>query len=59
MHLFDDIEDKGILKGMSTMANEKLHGPIRKIYLNRTNFKDIGNQVNYEYFSLLPGLAQM
>ncbi|KAJ3721171.1 hypothetical protein C8R42DRAFT_670007 [Lentinula raphanica] len=59
MHLFDDIEDKGILKGMSTMPNEKLHGPIRKIYLNRTNFKDIGDQITrIEHQSVVSGLIQ-
>lgn len=45
LHLFDDIQDKGILRGLSTRPNEKLHGPLRKIYLNRTNFKDTGSQV--------------
>ncbi|KIK69151.1 hypothetical protein GYMLUDRAFT_152168 [Collybiopsis luxurians FD-317 M1] len=59
MHLFDDIEDKGILKGMSTMPNEKLHGPIRKIYLNHTNFKDIDNQIiRVEHQSVVAGLIQ-
>ncbi|KAJ3804271.1 hypothetical protein F5876DRAFT_83451 [Lentinula aff. lateritia] len=32
-HLFDDIEEKGNLRSTSTRPNEKLHGPIRKIYL--------------------------
>ncbi|KAF5344694.1 hypothetical protein D9757_015065 [Collybiopsis confluens] len=58
-HLFDDIEDKGILKGMSTMQNEKMHGPIRRIYLNRTNFKDIGDQITrIEHQSIVSGLIQ-
>ncbi|KAJ3977305.1 hypothetical protein EV361DRAFT_879617 [Lentinula raphanica] len=59
MHLFDDIENKGSLKGMSTMPNEKLHGPIRKIYLNRTNFKDVGDQITrIEHQSVVAGLIQ-
>ncbi|KAJ3858689.1 hypothetical protein EV359DRAFT_51930 [Lentinula novae-zelandiae] len=44
-HLFDDIGEKGNLRSTSTRPNEKLHGPIRKIYLRRTNFKDVANQI--------------
>ncbi|KAE9407194.1 hypothetical protein BT96DRAFT_963207 [Gymnopus androsaceus JB14] len=44
-HMYDDIENKGSLRGMSTKPNEKFHGPIRKIYLQRTNFKDTAKQI--------------
>ncbi|KAJ3834010.1 hypothetical protein F5878DRAFT_697660 [Lentinula raphanica] len=44
-HLYDDIENKGVLRGMSTRPNEKFHGPLRKIYLRQTNFKDTGKQI--------------
>ncbi|KAF9060741.1 hypothetical protein BDP27DRAFT_1452568 [Rhodocollybia butyracea] len=44
-HLYDDIESKGVLRGMSTKPNEKFHGPLRKIYLRRTNFKDTAQQI--------------
>ncbi|KAJ3774269.1 hypothetical protein FB446DRAFT_787121 [Lentinula raphanica] len=29
-HCWDDIESKGVLRGMSTKPNEKFHGPLRK-----------------------------
>ncbi|KAE9407876.1 hypothetical protein BT96DRAFT_1033699 [Gymnopus androsaceus JB14] len=45
LHMYDDIENKGSLRGMSTKPNEKFHGPIRKIYLRRTNFKDTAKQI--------------
>ncbi|KAE9393198.1 hypothetical protein BT96DRAFT_967228 [Gymnopus androsaceus JB14] len=44
-HMYDDIENKGSLHGMSTKPNEKFHGPIHKIYLRRTNFKDTAKQI--------------
>lgn len=47
LHLFSDIQEKGILRGLSTHQDEKMHGPIRQIYLHRTNFKDVGDQVNF------------
>ncbi|KAG2158730.1 uncharacterized protein EDB93DRAFT_1290809 [Suillus bovinus] len=44
-HLFDDIEAKGATRNTNTKQNEKCHGPIRRIYLRRTNFKNIAEQV--------------
>ncbi|KAG1731406.1 hypothetical protein EDB19DRAFT_2008263 [Suillus lakei] len=44
-HLFDDIELKGATRNTNTKPNEKCHGPIRRIYLQRTNFKNIAEQV--------------
>ncbi|KAJ3841526.1 hypothetical protein F5878DRAFT_531507, partial [Lentinula raphanica] len=44
-HCWDDIESKGVLRGMSTKPNEKFHGPLRKIYLRQTNFKDTAKQI--------------
>ncbi|KAG1833209.1 hypothetical protein F4604DRAFT_2019034, partial [Suillus subluteus] len=44
-HLFDDIEAKGATRNTNTKPNEKCHGPIRRIYLRRTNFKNIAEQV--------------
>ncbi|KAG2160107.1 uncharacterized protein EDB93DRAFT_1237319 [Suillus bovinus] len=44
-HLFDDIEAKGATQNTNTKPNEKCHGPIRQIYLRRTNFKNIAEQV--------------
>ena len=45
VHVFDDISEKGAIRNMSTKPNEKMHGPLRKIYLNQTNFKNVGDQV--------------
>lgn len=45
-HCWDDIESKGVLRGTSTKPNEKFHGPLRKIYLRRTNFKETPKQVS-------------
>ncbi|KAG2103174.1 hypothetical protein BD769DRAFT_1630901 [Suillus cothurnatus] len=44
-HLFDDIEAKGATHNTNTKPNEKCHGPIRRTYLRRTNFKNIAEQV--------------
>ncbi|KAJ7592183.1 hypothetical protein C8J56DRAFT_780865, partial [Mycena floridula] len=45
VHLFDDIEDKGVMRTYSTWPNEKLHGPMRKIYHSKTNFKNVTEQI--------------
>lgn len=52
LHMYDDIENKGSLRGMSTKPNEKFHGPIRNIYARRTNFKDTSKQVLFANFFL-------
>lgn len=44
-HAFDDIEDKGSLSVFNSMFNEPLHGPLKKSYLRRSNFKNIESQV--------------
>ncbi|KAK7436908.1 hypothetical protein VKT23_017983 [Stygiomarasmius scandens] len=44
-HLFDDIEQKGVQRVYGTKPNEKMHGPLRKIYHGRTNFKDVADQI--------------
>jgi hypothetical protein len=50
-HLFDDIINKGVARNFSTKPNERMHGPIRKSYHRRTNFKDFGDQVCHFYFN--------
>ncbi|KAJ3897963.1 hypothetical protein F5879DRAFT_995325 [Lentinula edodes] len=58
-HLYDDIENKGVLRGMSTKPNEKFHGPLCKIYLRQTNFKDTAKQiVRFEHQSVVATLIQ-
>ena len=45
LHLFDDIEAKGATRNYNTKPNEKLQGPPKAHYKNRTNFKDVASQV--------------
>ncbi|KAF7776772.1 hypothetical protein Agabi119p4_5165 [Agaricus bisporus var. burnettii] len=36
---------QGVAQNFSTKPNERMHGPIRKSYLRRTNFKNFGDQI--------------
>ncbi len=45
VHSFDDIEAKGASCNYNTKPNEKLHGPLKKSYSRRTNFKNVAPQV--------------
>ena len=45
MHLFDDIEAKGITLNYNTKPNEKMHGPLKTAYRRETNFKEVASQV--------------
>lgn len=44
-HLFDDIEAKGASRNYNTKPNEQMHGPLKDWYQNRTNFKNVAEQV--------------
>ncbi|THU80412.1 hypothetical protein K435DRAFT_695754, partial [Dendrothele bispora CBS 962.96] len=44
-HWFEDIKEKGVSLNYSTKPNEKMHGPLRKIYHGRTNFKNVSEQI--------------
>ncbi|KAG1890839.1 hypothetical protein F4604DRAFT_1888578 [Suillus subluteus] len=44
-HLFDDIEAKGASRNYNTKPNEQMHGPLKDWYKNRTNFKDVAEQI--------------
>ena len=44
-HAAEDIRMKGVTKNYNTKPNEKLHRPLRQIYLNQTNFKNVEGQV--------------
>ncbi|KAG1888363.1 hypothetical protein F4604DRAFT_1877444 [Suillus subluteus] len=48
LHVFDDILAKGVTHNYNTKPNEKMHGGLRKIYLQRTNFKNDASQTNEE-----------
>ncbi|KAG6913834.1 hypothetical protein DXG01_004025 [Tephrocybe rancida] len=52
-HLFDDIMNKGVSCNYSTKPNEKMHGPIKKSYLCRSNFKNYAKQLLEADHSLL------
>lgn len=45
-HAAKDIRAKGITHNYNTKPNEKMHGVLKKIYLNQTNFKNIEGQVS-------------
>ncbi|KAJ7471600.1 hypothetical protein B0H11DRAFT_2158977 [Mycena galericulata] len=45
IHVFDDIERKGITKNFGTKIDEAMHGPARAAYLRQTNFKDVTPQI--------------
>ena len=44
-HAFEDVIAKGATRNYNTKPNEKLHGPLRDIYHERTNFRDVAKQV--------------
>ncbi|KAG1875514.1 hypothetical protein DFJ58DRAFT_721344 [Suillus subalutaceus] len=45
-HLFDNILAKGTTQNYNTKPNEKMQSPMRDIYHNRTNFKDVATQLD-------------
>ncbi|KAG1788983.1 uncharacterized protein HD556DRAFT_1433910 [Suillus plorans] len=52
-HLFNDILVKGATRNYNTKPNEKMHGPVRDIYHNRMNFKDVATQIlRYDHWLL-------
>ena len=53
-HLFDDVEAKGATSNTTTKHNEKMHGPLKKAYQLRTNFKDVAEQVWFELLNNSP-----
>ncbi|KAG1730131.1 uncharacterized protein EDB91DRAFT_1239146 [Suillus paluster] len=53
-HLFNDIEVKGVSQNYSTKPNEKMHGPLKDTYQDRTNFKNFAEQIlQYNHDSLV------
>ncbi|KAI9428775.1 hypothetical protein H4582DRAFT_2091022 [Lactarius indigo] len=59
VHGFDDIEAKGASRNYNTKPNEKFHGPLRKLYLNRTNFKNVVPQIlRYNHFAFISALIR-
>ncbi|KAG1826427.1 hypothetical protein EV424DRAFT_1600316 [Suillus variegatus] len=53
VHVFDDILAKGATRNYNTKPNERMHGPLRAIYLRRTNFKNVATQIiRYDHWLL-------
>ncbi|KAG1896768.1 uncharacterized protein F5891DRAFT_1130156 [Suillus fuscotomentosus] len=53
-HLFDNIEAKGVTQNYNTKLNEKMHGPLKDAYQDRTNFKNFTEQIlRYNHDSLI------
>ncbi|KAI6154717.1 hypothetical protein BKA82DRAFT_4326366 [Pisolithus tinctorius] len=50
MHVFDDIEAKGVTHNFNMKPNEKMHGPLKEAYQKQTNFKDVAQQVSPKLF---------
>ncbi|KAH9892021.1 hypothetical protein C8Q73DRAFT_650423, partial [Cubamyces lactineus] len=44
-HLLDDIVEKGVSKNFNTKPFEKMHGVIKGIYQDQTNFKNVEAQI--------------
>jgi hypothetical protein len=53
LHLFDDIEAKGVTRNFTSKTFEKMHGPLGTTYSRQTNFKDVAGQVS-NYYSIHP-----
>ncbi|KAG1847064.1 hypothetical protein F4604DRAFT_1594697 [Suillus subluteus] len=45
MHLFDDIEAKGVTRNYNMKLSKQMHGPLKDWYQQQTNFKDFAEQV--------------
>ncbi|KAI5999361.1 hypothetical protein F5J12DRAFT_784698 [Pisolithus orientalis] len=45
MHIFNDIEVKGVTCNFNMKPNEKTHGLLKQAYQKQTNFKDVAQQI--------------
>ncbi|KAG2159901.1 uncharacterized protein EDB93DRAFT_1237159 [Suillus bovinus] len=45
IHIFDDIQAKGATCNYNTKPNKQMHRPLKDWYLNRTNFKNVAEQI--------------
>ncbi|KAI6033747.1 hypothetical protein BKA83DRAFT_4460403 [Pisolithus microcarpus] len=52
MHVFDNIEAKGITRNFDTKPNEKMHGPLKEKYQKHTNFKNVAQQEDFFHVRL-------
>ncbi|KAF9496513.1 hypothetical protein BDN71DRAFT_1389536, partial [Pleurotus eryngii] len=51
VHLFDDIEQKGVTHSYSTKPYKKSHGGLKTTYCKWMNFKNIAPQVSKILYS--------
>ena len=49
-HAPSDIWEKGVTLNYNTKPSEKMHGIIKEIYIQRTNFKNVTEQVSIGLF---------
>ncbi|KAH9009254.1 hypothetical protein EDB85DRAFT_1848876, partial [Lactarius pseudohatsudake] len=55
----NDIKAKGASRNYNTKPNEKMYGFPRKLYLNRTNFKNVAPQIlKHEHIALVGELIR-
>ncbi|KAI5998421.1 hypothetical protein F5J12DRAFT_784991 [Pisolithus orientalis] len=53
MHVFNEIEAKGVTHNFNTKLNEKMHGPLKEAYQKQTNFKNVTQQITeYDTYML-------
>ncbi|KIK25721.1 hypothetical protein PISMIDRAFT_9458 [Pisolithus microcarpus 441] len=48
-HVARDIRSKGVVRNYSARPNEKMHGPLKDAYQDRSNGKNIAGQVHIKY----------
>ncbi|KAH9850401.1 hypothetical protein C2E23DRAFT_735177 [Lenzites betulinus] len=58
-HLIQDVLSKGITKNYNTKPFEKMHGHIKSIYADQTNFKNIEDQITrIQHHTSIAGIIQ-
>lgn len=53
-HMFQDILEKGATRNYNTKPNEQANGPLKTIFQQRTNFKDVASQVSSTSINEVP-----
>jgi hypothetical protein len=48
-HIFDNVEAKGATRNYNTKPNKKMHGSLKDSYLLRMNFRDVAEQVRFNF----------
>lgn len=51
--MLNDIWQKGVTRNYNTKPGEKLNGPLKKLYQNHTNFKNVAPQVRYTFQEII------